>query len=354
MSFDCCSRLGFVNALAASPFALRQAQDDKTRAQTLRQAHDDSGSARGDEAAAHAAPAVPPGSPRTRVVLLGTAGGPALRPGRSSPASAIVVDGVPYVVDCGYGVGRQLVDAHIAPTAIRAIFVTHHHSDHNADLGNLLVLGWATGGKAPVDVYGPVETLPGSDAVTTSVGKLVDLALRYHGYDIAVRIPDEGRVDPRPLFIPHDVATAGRVYRDERVTVEAAVVSHPPVRPALAYKFRTPDRVVVFSGDTTYNENLIAFARGADVLIHEVLLTSALDRLLKLVPNASRLREHIVAAHTDAADVGRVAAAAKVKRVVLSHLVPSYDPALRDEDWAAPVRAHFAGDVVVGRDLLDV
>ncbi len=335
---DCCSRLGFINTLAATAYGAASDVPRTTPQGT---------------AIAQAAPAASRSS-RTRVVLLGTAGGPALRPGRSSPAAAVVVDGVPYVVDCGYGVGRQLVDAHVSPTAIRAIFVTHHHSDHNADVGNLLVLGWATGGKAPVDVYGPVETSPGTPAATTSVGKLVDLALQYHGYDIAVRIPDEGRVDPRPLFVAHDVAGAGEVYRDARVTVEAAVVNHPPVRPALAYKFRTPDRTIVFSGDTTYDDDLIAFARGADVLIHEVLLTSALDRLLARVPNASRLREHIVAAHTDAADVGRVAAAARVKRVVLTHFVPSYDPTLRDEDWAAPVRAHFAGEIVVGHDLLDV
>lgn len=331
MSAGCCSRLGFINSLAVSAY----------------------GAAAIAPSLAAAAPvSATPG--RTRVVLLGTAGGPALRIGRSSPASAVVVDGVPYVVDCGYGVGRQLVDAHIPPTAIRAILITHHHSDHNADLGNLLVLAWATGGKAPVDVYGPIETTADTPPLTTSVGKLIGLALEYHGYDIAVRIPDEGRVDPRPLFVPHDVTGPGVVFRDERVTVEAALVDHPPVRPAFAYKFRTPDRTIVFSGDTAYNTNLIAFARGADVLIHEVLLSSALDRLLKLVPNASRLREHIVAAHTEAEDVGRVAAAAGVKRLVLSHFVPSYDPTLTDEDWAAPVRRHFSGEIVVGHDLLDV
>jgi ribonuclease BN (tRNA processing enzyme) len=116
----------------------------------------------------------------------------------------------------------------------------------------------------------------------------------------------------------------------------------------------TPDRTIVFSGDTTYSENLIAFARGADLLVHEVLLTSALDRLLKLVPTASRLREHIVAAHTDAEDVGRVAAAARVKRLALTHFVPSYDPTLTDDDWAAPVRRHYAGEIIVGRDLMEV
>jgi ribonuclease BN (tRNA processing enzyme) len=126
------------------------------------------------------------------------------------------------------------------------------------------------------------------------------------------------------------------------------------VVPAYAYKVRTPDRTIVFSGDTTYSENIIAFARGADLLIHEVLLTSALDRLLARVPNATRLREHLLAAHADAEDVGRVATAAGVKRLVLTHFVPSYDPTLADADWAAPVRRHFAGDLVVGRDLIDV
>jgi ribonuclease BN (tRNA processing enzyme) len=331
MSIDCCSRLAFINALAVSAY----------------------GASSAGQAIAAPAPSTT-ASARTRVVLLGTAGGPALRPGRSSPASAVVVDGVPYVVDCGYGMLRQLVNAGISPTAIRAVFVTHHHSDHNADLVNMVSLSWATGLKAPVDVYGPTETTPGPPPVTTSVKTILDDAFRYHGYDVAVRIPDEGRIDPRPLFIPHDVSRAGECYRDERISVEAAIVNHPPVQPALAYKFRTPDRVIVFSGDTTYSETLIAFARDADVLLHEVLLTSALDRLLKLVPNASHLREHIVAAHTDAEDVGRVAAAARVKRLVLTHIVPSYDPTLTDEDWAAPVRRHFSGDVVVGRDLLDV
>ncbi len=276
-----------------------------------------------------------------RVVLLGTAGGPALRPGRSSPAAAVLVDGVPYLIDCGYGVGRQLVDAKIGVTALRAIFITHHHSDHNADLGNLLVLAWASGLRTPVDAYGP-----------PLVTDLVELTLRYHAYDIAIRIPDEGRVDPRTLFVPHEIAGPGVVYRDERVTVEALLVPHPPVVPAYAFKFTSRDRVVVFSGDTTYSEALAEFARGADMLVHEVLLKSALDRLLKLVPNATRLREHIVAGHTEAGDVGRIAALAGVKHLVLSHFVPSYDPLLSDEDWAAPVRRHFGGTLTVGRDLL--
>ncbi len=276
-------------------------------------------------------------------MLLGTAGGPALRPGRSSPAAAVVVDDVVYQVDCGYGAGRQLVAAKLGLLKTRAIFITHHHSDHNADLGNLLVLSWETGLQHPIAVYGPPR-----------VAKLIDLALQYHAYDISVRIPDEGRTDPRPLFIAHEFEGPGAIYKDDRVTVEALLVKHPPVVPAYAYKFTTPDRTIVFSGDTCYFEPLAQFAKGADLLVHEVLLTSALDRLLALNPNAARLREHIVAAHTDAEDVGRIAAAAGVKRVALTHLVPSYDPTLTDASWSDPVRKHFDGEIIVGSDLLTV
>jgi len=275
--------------------------------------------------------------------LLGTAGGPSLRPGRSSPAAAVVVDDAVYLVDCGYGVGRQLVAAKLGVLETRAMFITHHHSDHNADLGNLLVLSWATGLTHPIDVYGPPR-----------VAALIDLALQYHAYDISVRIPDEGRSNPRPLFVPHEFPGPGVIYRDERVMVEAALVHHPPVVPAYAYKFTTPDRTIVFSGDTAYYEPLASFANGADVLVHEVLLTSALDRLLALNPAAKRLREHIVAAHTDAEDVGRIAASAGVKRLVLSHLVPSYDPVLTDASWSEPVRTHYAGEIIVGADLMAV
>jgi ribonuclease BN (tRNA processing enzyme) len=278
-----------------------------------------------------------------RVVLLGTAGGPALRPGRSSPAAAVLVDDVPYLVDCGYGVGRQLVDAKIGVTTLRAIFITHHHSDHNADLGNLLVLAWAGGLRTPVDIHGP-----------PLVTDLFELALRYHAYDIAIRVLDEGRTDPRALFRLHDIAVPGIVYEDERVKVEALLVPHPPVVPAYAYKFTSRDRVVVFSGDTTYSEALADFARGADMLIHEVVLASALERLLKLVPNATHLREHIIASHTEAVDVGRIAALADVKHLVLTHFVPSYDPALKDVDWIEPVRRHYAGPVTLGKDLLSL
>jgi ribonuclease BN (tRNA processing enzyme) len=318
---DCCSRLAFLNALAIATYGAEAMVTAPAAAQTQ----------------------VAPAPGRTRVVLLGTAGGPALRPGRSSPAAAVIVDDKLYLVDCGYGAARQIVAAKLGLLTTKAIFITHHHSDHNADLGNFLVLSWASGLQHRVDVYGPPR-----------VAKLIDLALQYHAYDISIRIPDEGRSDPRPLFVPHEFVEPGVVYRDDLITVEALLVRHPPVVPAYAYKFTTPDRRIVFSGDTAYFEPLADFASGCDLLVHEALLTSALDRLLSLNPAATRLREHIVAAHTDAEDVGRIAATAGVKQLALTHLVPSYDPSLSDASWSGPVRKHYAGELIVGADLMTV
>lgn len=180
------------------------------------------------------------------------------------------------------------------------------------------------------------------------------LFFEMNQYDIEIRIPDEGRPDLRKLVDVHEFDRPGVVMEDENVRVTAALVDHPPVVPAFAYRFDSATRSIVISGDTNYSEALIALAKGADVLVHEALYLPGLDRLLAKTPNAERLREHIIAAHTATEDVGRVAAAAGVKTVVLSHLVPGDDPSISDDDWTAGVRKHFAGEVIVGRDLMEI
>ena len=124
------------------------------------------------------------------------------------------------------------------------------------------------------------------------------------------------------------------------------------MRPALAYRFDTANRSVVFSGDTAPSESLIALARGADVLVHEVLYVPGLEGLAARDPGAGRLREHLIASHTPTTEVGRIAAAAGVKALVLSHFVPGDDPWITDEMWTEGIRRYFKGDVVVGRDLM--
>ncbi len=280
---------------------------------------------------------------RTRAVLLGTDGGPRPKKGRAAPASVVVVDGVPYVVDCGSGVARQLVFAGVPLRDLRYVFLTHQHSDHNADYGTLLLLAWASGLHTRVDTFGP----PPLAAMTR-------LAMELNDYDIQIRIVDEGRVPLPPLIHPHEITAGGVVHQDERVKVTAALVHHPPVTPAFAYRFDTPDRSIVFSGDTTPVDSLVALAQGADTLVHEVLYVPAVDRIVANVPNATRLKEHIIASHTSVADVGRVAARCGVKTLVLNHLVPSEDPAVTEELWQREAQANFSGRVVVGRDLMEL
>ena len=281
--------------------------------------------------------------PRTRLILLGTAGGPSPKRTASGPSQVILVDGVAHVVDCGDGVARQLRLAGVSPTAVRHIFITHHHSDHNADYGNLMLLAWAAGLRERVDTWGPPP-----------LEKMTKLFLEMNEYDIAVRMKDEGRVPLAPLVHPHERHESGEVMRDERVRVTCAVVPHPEVAPAFAYRFDTPDRSIVISGDTARSDALIALAKGADVLVHESLYVPAVDRLVASIPNAATLKKHIIDSHTSVEDAGRVAQAAGVKTLVLSHFVPSDDSAITDEMWAAPARANFNGRVIVGKDLLEI
>lgn len=279
----------------------------------------------------------------TRLILLGTGGGPTPKKNRSAPAQAIVVNDATYVIDCGDGVARQIVSAGLKLGSIRDVFITHHHSDHNADYGNLLLLAWAADLDHRVDTHGP----PPLAAMTRR-------SLALNAFDIRTRIADEGRPPLGPLIHPHEITGPGLVMQDANVKVTAALVRHPPVAPAFAYRFDTADRSIVISGDTAPSEALIALAKGADVLVHEVLYLPAMEALLATEPNATRLKDHLLASHTTAEQVGKIAAAAGVKMLVLSHFVPGGYPFIEDRVWLEAVRPHFAGEIIVGRDLLEI
>jgi ribonuclease BN (tRNA processing enzyme) len=150
------------------------------------------------------------------------------------------------------------------------------------------------------------------------------------------------------------VSRGGVVMQDENVKVTAAVVHHPPVTPSLGYRFDTADRSIVISGDTTPVASLIALAKGADVLVHDALFLPGIERLAARVPNASALRKSVLSHHTTAEDAGRVAREAGVKLLVLSHLVPPDDPEITDQMWLDAAGREFSGQIVVGRDLLEV
>ena len=280
----------------------------------------------------------------TRVVLLGTKGGPSVgRSGRSNPSTLIVINDIPYLVDCGYGATKQLISAGVAVNRLRYLFITHHHSDHNLEFGPLLYNAWITGVPARVDAYGP----PGLKEMARDF-------FNYLKFDIDVRIVDEGRPDPRNLVTTHDVDKPGVVLLNDDVKVSACLVRHPPIKESYAYRFDAHDRSIVISGDTAYAPELADFAKNADVLIHEVMYLPAIETLLRQLPNAKRLREHLMASHTLPEDVGKIAAQANVKTLVLSHFVPGDDPSITDEQWASGVRTHFKGQIIVGKDLMEV
>jgi ribonuclease BN (tRNA processing enzyme) len=282
---------------------------------------------------------------KTRIILLGTKGGPSVRTaGRTNPSTLILIKDVPYVIDCGYGTSRRLIEAGVALERLRYIFVTHHHSDHNLEFGPLLYNAWIAGLSGRINAYGP----PGLRRMA------VDF-FSYQSFDIDTRIVDEGRPDLRKLVAVHEFARPGFVMQNADVKITSCRVRHPPITQSYAYRFDAKDRSVVISGDTAYAPELGEFAKGADVLIHEVMYLPGVDALLKRAAvNAKRLREHLMAAHTLPEEVGKIAAQAGVKTLVLSHLVPGDDPAITDEQWAEGVRKYFNGRIIVGKDLMEI
>jgi ribonuclease BN (tRNA processing enzyme) len=255
----------------------------------------------------------------------------------------IVANDTEYVIDCGDGVARQIVLAGLSLDRLGHVFITHHHSDHNADYGNLIWLAWAAGLRTRVDAWGPPP-----------LERMTKLFFEMNAYDIDTRIANEGRVPLVPLVHVHELGAGGFVMKDENVTVTAAVVDHPPVVPAFAYRFDAADRSIVISGDTARSDRVVELARGADVLVHSAVYLPAVDRMVARVPNAARLKQSIVAHQTSVEDAGRVAQAAGVKTLVLSHLVPPDDPEVTEQMWGDAARAHFRGNVIVGRDLMEI
>jgi ribonuclease BN (tRNA processing enzyme) len=275
--------------------------------------------------------------------LLGTNGGPRVGGPRNGPSTLILINDVPYVVDCGHGVSRQLVAAGVPLNKLRYVFLTHLHSDHMLEYGPLFYNGWVTGLASRADAFGPPPLKETTNAFWN-----------YMKFDVDTRVADEGRPDPRTLLVAHEFHAPGVVMQNADVKVTAALVRHPPVEHAYAFRFDAHDRSIVISGDTTYTPELVALAKGADVLVHEILYPPGLDKLLARVPNATTLRKHLVESHSTPEDVGRVAAEADVKQLVLSHLVPGDDADVTDDMWTTGVRQRYQGPIIVGRDLLEI
>ena len=281
----------------------------------------------------------------SRLVLLGTAGGPSIKKARAQPANALIVNESVYIIDTGNAVARQLALAGISAKKLRAVFITHLHSDHVIDYGTLLQRAWLSGLKTPVETFGPPP-----------LKQMTQAYLEYMRWDIDLRIKDENRVPLGDMIKAHDIAGDGVIYQDENVKVTAFEVPHGAAKPSYGFRFDTPDRSIVFSGDTSRSENLIKAAKGADILVHEVVSIHGVEAIVNRIdPGNEGLKRHIIEAHTPIEEVGQVASEAGVKKLVLTHFVPTGVPKFdKPELWIEGVRKHYKGEVVVGQDLMEI
>jgi ribonuclease BN (tRNA processing enzyme) len=297
--------------------------------------------------------AAPPPSPspsasRTKVVLLG-AGNPYPDPDRSGPATAIVVDGSPYLVDFGAGVMRRakaaVVDKGIAalePANFRVAFVTHLHSDHTIGYADLFLTPWIYGRRVPLEVYGP----PGIKAMTEHLIEAYradfETRSRQHaeGLYTAGSFPEGHRINA------HEIGP-GIVYKDASVTVTAFATKHE--LESYGYRFDTPDRSIVISGDTNPAQATIDACNGCDILMHEVHSLAWLATRPDFQAYAARY-------HTTSVQLAELATRARPRLLVLYHASIALRPAVRPgasspEQLLAEVSSRYSGHVVVGRDL---
>lgn len=268
------------------------------------------------------------------VVLLGT-GYPRPDPDRAASSTAIVVGDKWFVVDAGRGATMRIAGTDLQYAKMRAVFLTHLHSDHTAGLPDLFNTSWQFGRKTvPLELYGPPGTKRLSKAMLDFFAE--DIHLRR---DVLERHPAAGAT------IRTHIVREGVVYDDGEVKVTAFAVDHKPVKHAFGYRFDAHGKSVVVSGDMRPNANLLRYARGADILVLEAYLPEHFDRV-DTPEVAARLKSY----HTSAEEAGEIAAAAGVKTLVLTHLIP----ANADETFRERAARKFKGEILVGRDLMRI
>jgi len=295
-----------------------------------------------------------------QLIFLGTQGGPRFTLMRGETACAMVINGQTYMIDCGYGALRGLLQAQLDILKIGQFFLTHLHVDHTADLAAILGLQWTQGRKDPTTVYGPY----GTDDLVTG-------ALAFNAADARIRTVDEMRtLSPQSLFSGVAGAatdTPTKVYEDANIVVTSVQNTHysDAVKAAisdrsLSYRVESANRKIVFSGDTAYSDALVQLAQGADILVCEamdvVATRASFDAQVAMgayADNPEGVWNHIVGAHSPCADAGRMAAAANVKTLVLYHLVPGgLNGGEPDSNYIDQVTETFSGKVVVAADQM--
>lgn len=282
-------------------------------------------------------PETAPTAARTRVVLLGT-GTPNADPDKWGPAVAVVVDGRSYLVDAGVGIVRRAAAMKdrgvegLEPEDLRRVFITHLHSDHTLGLPDLMLSPWVLDRTEPLEVYGP----PGIEEMTRHIEAAwrADVDMRLYGLE-----PQSSR---GYRAVPH-VIEPGRIYEDDLVRVDAIPVAHGSWSEAYGFRFETPDRTVVISGDTRPTESLAKACAGCDVLVHEVCSAE------RLATRSAAWQTYHHAFHTTTTELARIAAEAKPGLLVLYHQL--YWGATDDDLVREIHEAGYDGRVVSAKDL---
>lgn len=277
-----------------------------------------------------------PPSEVTQVVLLGT-GTPNAEPERWGSALAVVVRGTPYLVDAGAGVVRRASAAYrngvdgLEVKRLATLFLTHLHSDHTVGLPDLIFSPWVLEREDPLRVFGP-----------TGTAAMVHHISQAYQEDVAVRIGGAEPANGTGFAVQVTEIQPGVVFQDQNVRVIAFPVAHGDWNQAFGFRFETPDRVVVVSGDTGPTEAVATHCDGCDILVHEVYSLAGFEH------RAPEWQAYHARAHTAAPDLGRIADRARPGLLVLTHqLLWGSTP----EDLVAEVRSTFDGPVAYGNDL---
>jgi ribonuclease BN (tRNA processing enzyme) len=273
---------------------------------------------------------------RTQVVILGT-GTPNPDPDRSGPSVAIIVNDTPYIVDFGPGVVRRAAAAHrmgikgLAMPKLTRAFVTHLHSDHTVGYPDLIFTPWVLERETRLEVYGP----KGLKAMT-------DHILKAYQEDIRIRLDGLEPANDTGYKVKAHEIKPGVVYKDQNVTVRAFLVKHGSWQQAFGYRFDTPDRSIVISGDCAPSESVIEHCNGCDVLIHEVYSEAGFKTRTPV------WQKYHSTFHTSSRQLGQIATRAKPGLLILYHQLFW---GRSDEDLVNEVRQFYEGKVVSGSDL---
>jgi ribonuclease Z len=268
------------------------------------------------------------------VTLLGT-GSPIPDAQRAGPSTLVRAGGQTFLVDCGRGVQQRMTAAGAAAAGLSALLLTHLHSDHIADLGDVIITRWVstfTPDPSPLQIIGP----PGT-------AEVVEATLKAFGFDIGYRIAHHADLTSPPPVEVHEF-TEGVVWDLDGVTIQAAPTDHRPVAPTIGFRVEHNGASVVLAGDTVPCDSLDTLAAGAGALVHTVIRKDLIDAM-----PMQRIRD-ICDYHSSVEQAAATAARADVGILILTHYVPAIAPGQEDE-WRALAASVFDRQIELGDDL---